>query len=69
MVITTAGRRRDTFTFLVNRRERELIAELAKRLQRSQGDTLRFLVREAHGQLMPEEAGSTSVEHQPSGRV
>ena len=43
--------RADTFTFRVNRHERQMIAALARRLQRSQSDAIRWLVREAVREL------------------
>ena len=39
------------FTFLCNEYERQLIARLAKMLQRTQGDTVRLLVRGAAKEL------------------
>jgi uncharacterized protein (DUF1778 family) len=44
--------RRDTFTFRVNVDERQLIAALADRLQRSQSDAVRWLIREAAHELL-----------------
>ncbi len=44
--------RRDTFTFRVNADERQLIAALADRLQRSQSDAVRLLIREAAHELL-----------------
>jgi len=41
----------DTFTFRVNPNERRLLAALAERLQRSQSDAVRWLVREAACEL------------------
>ncbi len=43
--------RYDTFTFKVNRDERRMIEGLAARLERSQSDVLRLLVREAAREL------------------
>lgn len=42
----------DTFTFRVNNDERQAIADLAARLQRSQSDAVRFVVIEAARQLV-----------------
>lgn len=39
--------RPDTFTFRINQAERGLLERLAQRLQRSQSDALRWLIREA----------------------
>jgi len=39
--------RLETFTFRVNKNERRIIADLAKRLQRNQSDTVRLIIREA----------------------
>jgi hypothetical protein len=43
--------RLDTFTFRVNKDERRLIARLAKQLQRSQSDAVRFVVISAVKEL------------------
>ena len=40
-------RRRDTFTFKVSDDERRMIAALSHRLERSQSDAVRLLIREA----------------------
>jgi hypothetical protein len=40
-------RRDDTFTLRVNENERHMIAALSDKLERSQSDVLRLLVREA----------------------
>jgi hypothetical protein len=39
--------RDERFTFLCNRDERELLAELSSRLSRTQSDVVRLLIREA----------------------
>ncbi len=39
--------RHDTFTFRVNQAERGMLEQLSRRLQRSQSDVLRWLIREA----------------------
>jgi hypothetical protein len=39
--------RTDQFAFQVNKKERDLIVSLAKNLQRSQSDAVRFVVTEA----------------------
>jgi hypothetical protein len=41
----------ERFTFLCNDQERQAIAELANRLQRSRSDAVRFVVVEAARQL------------------
>lgn len=43
--------RRESFSFRLHSREREMLARLADQLQRSQGDTVRLLVREATEKL------------------
>lgn len=40
-------RRKDTFTFRVNERERQLIERLSNQLKRNQSDAVRFVVVEA----------------------
>ena len=45
----------DTFTFRVDRYERQLIATLANRLQRSQSDAVRFVVINAAKELEVQE--------------
>lgn len=47
----------DTFTFKVNRDERLLIERLAQRLQRTQSDAMRFLIREAARALADDHTG------------
>ena len=43
-------RRDDTFTFRVSEAERQALAKLSERLERTQSDTLRLLIRRAgHG--------------------
>jgi hypothetical protein len=39
--------RHDRFTFLCNAEERRILATLAQRLQRSQSDAVRLVIREA----------------------
>lgn len=46
------------FTFLCDLDERQAIADLAARLQRSQSDAVRFVVIEAARQLAQAQAGS-----------
>jgi hypothetical protein len=46
------------FTFLCDLDERQTIADLAMRLQRSQSDAVRFVVIEAARQLSQDQAGS-----------
>ena len=43
--------RLDTFAMRVNAEERRMLVALAQRLQRSQGDVVRLLVREATREL------------------
>ena len=43
------------FTFLCDKDERRLIADLAKRLQRSQGDAVRYIVINAAKELEAQE--------------
>lgn len=43
--------RMNTFTFRVNKQEQQMIEVLARRLQRTQSDAVRLLVREAFQQL------------------
>ena len=50
----------NTFTFRVNQDERNLIASLAKRLQRSRSDAVRFVVVNAMRELESQE-GSYSL--------
>lgn len=44
-------RKVDTFTFRINLDERQMLADLAARLERSQSDALRFLVRGAYAEM------------------
>ena len=44
-------RRTETFTFRVRTDERQLIADLARKLQRSRSDVIRWLIREAAREL------------------
>jgi hypothetical protein len=41
----------DTFTFRVNKDDRQLIAKLAESLQRSQSDAIRFVIRQTMHQV------------------
>ena len=59
--------RLDTFVFRVNDDERRMIAVLADRLQRSQGDAVRFVIRQAAQVLVSEAAPSTPVTSMPQG--
>jgi len=43
--------KRDIFTFRIGKDERQMLVELAKKLQRTEGDTLRVLIREAFNSL------------------
>jgi hypothetical protein len=55
--------RTDTFAMRVNAEERHMLVALAERLQRSQSDTVRLLIRQAareleqHDSLPPTDAG------------
>ena len=55
----------DTFTFRVNADERDLIAALAERLQRSQSDAVRFVVVNAARELVAQAGDSI----QPAANV
>ena len=44
--------RRKTFTMRVNEQERQMLGALARRLQRTQSDTVRLLLREATRELV-----------------
>ena len=50
------------FTFLCNQDERRILAALADRLQRSQSDTVRWLIREAVQELKVKPAELPAVE-------
>ena len=52
--------RPDTFTFRINQAERGLLERLSQRLQRTQSDALRWLIREAIRELDAAEAMSGS---------
>jgi len=52
----------NTFTFRVNREERNLIASLAKRLQRSRSDAVRFVVVNAMQELESQERSNSLIE-------
>ncbi len=54
--------REDRFTFIVNDAERQMIAQLADYLQRTQSDAVRFVIRRAIAALPSE---STSPPDQP----
>ena len=47
----TTDKRTQRFTFLVNAPERQLIAAIAARLDRSQADSIRFILRSAAVEL------------------
>ena len=61
--------RQDFFTLRVNQAERRMLENLAERLQRTQSDAVRLLIREAAQQLAaepptpdnPRLAGTTAV--------
>jgi uncharacterized protein YcaQ len=44
-------RRKDTFTFRVNETERQVIEQIADKLERSQSDAVRWLIRESARQM------------------
>ena len=48
--------RQDFFTLRVNRDERQMLAAVAERLQRTQSDAVRLLIREAARELVKSEA-------------
>jgi len=48
--------RPDQFAFRINKKERDLIVSLAKNLQRSQSDAVRFVVIEAAKELQNQKA-------------
>jgi hypothetical protein len=50
------SRRNDTFKFRVCYDERQMLAAIAERLQRSQADTIRLLIREAARELVRDDA-------------
>lgn len=60
--------RHDTFTFLCNSDERRMIATLAQRLQRSQSDAVRFVIREAVNSLATDAPQPTMPQHEPQPR-
>jgi hypothetical protein len=60
-------KRFDTFTFRVNKTERELLERLSLRLQRSQSDALRWLLREAVRELDADDLSGDGRE--PVGEV
>ena len=53
--------RYERFTFLCNKQERKLIEALAHRLQRSQSDTMRFLVRHAANDFLNQPIQRTEI--------
>ena len=55
----------DTFAMRINSEERRMIQALAERLQRSQSDTVRLLIREAVRSLLPSgnASGATQEEN------
>jgi len=54
-------RRNDNFGFRVNEIERAMIAGLAKRLQRSESDVVRLLIREAARELVEQNHAASNV--------
>jgi hypothetical protein len=50
-----------TFSFRVNSIERRMIKELAKKLQRSQSDAIRFVVVNAARELVAQEETDTQL--------
>jgi hypothetical protein len=59
--------REDRFTFVVSAEERKLIASLARRLQRSEGDAVRWVVMDFARALEsdPAQPVTTSAQPQP----
>lgn len=49
--------RHETFTFRVDKQEKQMIAQLAGSLNRSQSDALRMIIREAVFQITNEQNG------------
>jgi uncharacterized protein (DUF1778 family) len=54
----------DTFTLRVNRDERRMLAAVAERLQRTQSDAVRLLIREAARELIAKQQPVTAVSGQ-----
>jgi hypothetical protein len=57
-------RRSNNFVFRVNDIERAMIADLAKRLRRSQGDAVRLVIREAVVSLQAQTQSPTDAAQQ-----
>ena len=57
--------RYERFTFLVNRDERRVLEALAQRMQRSQSDAVRLLIREAARELVRDDGNVSIVQGQP----
>lgn len=53
--------RYERFTFLCDKKERGLIKALAKRLQRSQSDAVRFVIVNAVRELKAQQSSSTNI--------
>ena len=51
------------FTFLCSNTERQLIAELAEALQRSQSDALRWIIRAAVSEIQAYAGTSNDAQH------
>jgi hypothetical protein len=58
----------ERFTFLVNSDERLLIERLAKTLQRSQSDAVRFVVNAAAKELARQDSQSAEIKGEPQPR-
>lgn len=61
-----------TFTFRINDYERKILAKLANRLERSQSDSIRFLLRAAANEWQPHkksELPSGSPEKEERGGI
>ena len=54
----------DTFTFRVNDHERQLLERLATKLERTQSDVVRWLVRSAAEQLEVQDGVSGTAQQQ-----
>lgn len=55
--------RYERFTFLVNREERRVLEALAQRLERSQSDAVRLLIREAAREMAIVPSSAQAVQH------
>ena len=60
--------RLDRFTFLINADERRMIAALAARMNRSQGDAVRTVIRDAVRAMEANHPTTTQAQHNASGQ-